>query len=59
MNVTVATEMVRGGFLDSGLVEFSQIVEKVKPGADGLVLVPYLEGERMPNVPQGTGVLLG
>jgi len=59
MNVTVATEMVRGGFLNVGLSEFNQVVEGIKPGADGLVLVPYLEGERMPNVPQGTGVLLG
>jgi len=59
MNVTVATEMIRAGFLDVGLNEFNQVVETVRPGADGLVLVPYLEGERMPNVPHGTGVLLG
>lgn len=28
-------------------------------GCDGLVLVPYLDGERTPNVPAGTGVFLG
>ena len=28
-------------------------------GADGLVLLPYLEGERTPNVPEGSGVFLG
>ncbi|MDR1449124.1 MAG: xylulose kinase [Propionibacteriaceae bacterium] len=28
-------------------------------GADGLVLVPYLEGERTPNKPQATGSLHG
>lgn len=29
------------------------------PGADGLVLVPYLEGERTPNKPNATGSLHG
>ncbi|SCG74287.1 xylulokinase [Micromonospora humi] len=29
------------------------------PGADGLVLVPYLEGERTPNRPDATGTLHG
>ncbi len=30
-----------------------------RPGADGLVLVPYLEGERTPNRPDATGALHG
>jgi xylulokinase len=59
MNVTVATEMVRDGFLDTSHEEFSRAIGAVRPGADGMVLLPYLEGERMPNVPLGTGVLLG
>jgi xylulokinase len=59
MNVTVATEMVRSGFMTGGHEEFSQAIEAVRPGAGGMVLIPYLEGERMPNVPLGTGVLLG
>ncbi|GAA4418387.1 xylulokinase [Georgenia halophila] len=29
------------------------------PGAGGLTLVPYLEGERTPNLPNATGSLLG
>ncbi|MFC7407032.1 xylulokinase [Georgenia alba] len=29
------------------------------PGAGGLTLVPYLEGERTPNLPRATGSLLG
>ena len=29
------------------------------PGADGLVLVPYLEGERTPNLPRATGAVHG
>jgi len=58
MNVTVATEMVRRDFgLDHAA--FEKTAAKAPPGADGLVLVPYLEGERTPNVPDGTGVWLG
>ncbi|MGA8257367.1 MAG: xylulokinase [Nocardioides sp.] len=30
-----------------------------EPGAGGLVLVPYLEGERTPNLPDATGSILG
>lgn len=30
-----------------------------QPGAGGLVLVPYLEGERTPNLPDATGTLAG
>jgi xylulokinase len=58
MNVTVATEMVREDF---GLThdQFAAEAAKAKPGCDGLFLLPYLEGERTPNVPDGTGVWLG
>ena len=59
MNVTVATEMVRSGFSFGALEEFNRQIEGVPPGSEGLILLPYLEGERMPNVPEGTGVLLG
>jgi xylulokinase len=31
----------------------------VPPGADGLTLVPYFEGERTPNLPDATGSLHG
>ena len=30
-----------------------------EPGAGGLVLVPYLQGERTPNLPEATGALHG
>jgi sugar (pentulose or hexulose) kinase len=58
MNVTVATEMVRRDFA-MDLKTFDAAVAKARPGADGLVLLPYLEGERTPNVPNGTGVFIG
>jgi xylulokinase len=58
MNVTVATEMVRKDFKLS-FRAFDDAAEKAPPGSDGLLLLPYLEGERTPNVPDGTGVFLG
>ena len=59
MNVTVATEMIRSGFSSWDHETFNQQVETVAPGSDGLILLPYLEGERTPNAPEATGVLLG
>jgi xylulokinase len=58
MNVTVATEMVRRRF-DLDHDGFAHAAAAVAPGADGLVLVPFLEGERTPNQPDGTGVFFG
>ena len=58
MNVTVATEMVRNDFgLDHE--RFNATAAKAPPGANGLMLLPYLEGERTPNIPAGTGVYFG
>ena len=58
MNVTVATEMMR---LDFGYTheQFENKAAKVPAGRGGLLLLPYLEGERTPNVPDGSGVMLG
>jgi xylulokinase len=39
--------------------ELSRLALSAPPGADGLVLVPYLEGERTPNKPNATGALHG
>ncbi|MCX7721608.1 MAG: xylulokinase [Verrucomicrobiae bacterium] len=58
MNVTVATEMVRKDF-GWTIKQLDAAVEKCPAGALGLVLLPYLEGERTPNVPDGTGVFFG
>jgi xylulokinase len=58
MNVTVATEMVRKDF-GWTIEKFDSEVAKAPVGCDGLLLLPYLEGERTPNVPDGTGVYLG
>jgi len=39
--------------------ELSRLALSAPAGADGLVLVPYLEGERTPNKPDATGALHG
>jgi xylulokinase len=39
--------------------EFSRLALSAPAGADGLVLVPYLEGERTPNLPDATGAIHG
>ena len=58
MNVTVATEMVRRLFgLDHAAL--SAAAASVEAGAEGLLLIPFFEGERTPNVPDGTGVWIG
>ncbi len=58
MNVTVATELIRKDFkLD--FQRFDATVARGPVGSKGLLLLPYLEGERTPNVPDGTGVYFG
>ena len=39
--------------------ELSRLALSAPAGADGLVMVPYLEGERTPNRPHATGALHG
>ncbi|MDB6052901.1 MAG: xylulokinase [Verrucomicrobiales bacterium] len=58
MNVTVATELVREDF---GWTheQYAKEAAKIEAGSNGLLLLPYLEGERTPNVPAGTGVYFG
>jgi len=58
MNVTIATEMVRNDFQWSH-ERFAAEGGRIPAGSNGLLLLPYFEGERTPNVPNGTGVWLG
>ena len=41
------------------LDELADLALTAAPGADGLVLLPYLDGERAPNLPHATGTLAG
>lgn len=41
------------------VAELSRLALVSPPGADGVTLVPYFEGERSPNLPAATGALHG
>ncbi len=58
MNVTLVTEEVRSSF---GLSheDITKQASEVAPGCEGLLFLPYLSGERVPNLPHATGSLLG
>jgi len=58
MNVTVATEAICALF-HWNHAALEEAVASTSPGADGLLFLPYLQGERTPNLPLGTGVLHG
>jgi xylulokinase len=58
MNVTVATEAFRALF-GWDHTRMDAEISSVPPGADGLLFLPYLQGERTPNLPHGCGVLHG
>jgi xylulokinase len=58
MNVTVATEMVRERF-NLSHAQMSEAAASVPAGNNGLMLLPFFEGERTPNIPDGTGVYFG
>jgi xylulokinase len=45
--------------LDVDFDGLAELALQAPPGSDGLVLVPYLEGERTPNRPDATGTLHG
>jgi xylulokinase len=58
MNVTLVTELFRQLFgCDHRALE--KAVAAAPAGAGGLLLLPYLDGERTPNLPHGRGVLFG
>jgi xylulokinase len=58
MNVTGVTEQVRALFGWS-LADLEEAAGGAPAGADGLMLLPYFDGERTPNIPRGTGVYFG
>lgn len=58
MNATGVSEEVRRAF---GLTHarFDELALSAPPGANGLLFLPFLAGERVPALPQATGSLLG
>lgn len=53
--VLVATAQLLGVELDA----LDDLARQAPAGADGLVLLPYLDGERTPNLPDARGTLTG
>lgn len=58
MNLTGVTEEVKHAF-GSDATELTEAARGVAPGCDGLMWLPYLQGERVPDLPSATGTLLG
>ncbi|MEO6078703.1 MAG: xylulokinase [Steroidobacteraceae bacterium] len=58
MNCTVATEAVARAFgFDSR--DGDALMAGTQPGADGITMLPFLNGERTPNLPQARGSFQG
>ena len=58
MNVTVATELIRS-LLGLNLKEMNLLAESASPGAEGMMLLPYFNGERTPPLPESTANMGG
>lgn len=57
-NAVAAPEMVRRHYGWS-VEQMEQMVASSSPGADGLLFLPYVTGEKTPNLPEASGVLHG
>jgi xylulokinase len=58
MNLTNATGVIRELF-ELDLPAFNALVERAPIGADGVSMLPFLNGERVPALPHATGSLHG
>ena len=58
LNATKVTDTV-ARLLGRERSELEQLAIGCAPGAGGVVLLPYLDGERTPNLPDATGVVSG
>jgi len=61
MNATgVLQEVVRAfGSADLDIDALTRAAERLPAGNDGLLFLPFLRGERVPDLPEATGALLG
>lgn len=58
MNCTVATELMRQLF-DYGVREFDELGSSAPAGSEGILTLPFFNGERTPNFPNGKGCIVG
>ena len=58
MNCTVTTELLRS-LLSTDITEFETLVSEAEPGSGGVIMLPFFNGERTPNLPQAKGCIVG
>jgi sugar (pentulose or hexulose) kinase len=58
MNVTVSTELTRD-LLGRSLADLNQLAFSAPPGAQGILLLPYFNGERTPALPNAKAGFFG
>ena len=58
MNCTVSTELMRN-LVQVDIASFEAQLEASNRGANGVITVPYFNGERTPNLPDAKGCVLG
>ncbi len=58
MNVTVSTELTRN-LLGRSLADLNQLASSAPPGAEGILLLPYFNGERTPALPNAKAGFFG
>ncbi len=58
MNCTVSSELMRS-LLNVGLDQFESKIANAQLGADGILTLPFFNGERTPNLPRGKGCVIG
>ena len=58
MNCTVSSEVTRALF-NNGVKEFDNIAASAHIGAEGVFMLPYFNGERTPDYPEGKGCIFG
>ena len=58
MNCTITTESIRSLF-GHGVKELDLLASKAPIGCEGVTMLPFFNGERVPNLPHGKGVLAG
>jgi xylulokinase len=58
MNCTVTTELMRG-LLGADIATFEARIASATRGADGVITLPFFNGERTPNLPNARGCIVG
>ena len=58
MNCTISLDLTRE-LLNTSIQELEQLLSSTKLGSDGIVTLPFYNGERSPNLPKGKGCILG